>query len=47
MNSRQPYPELQVRTYEPRDREAVIEAFRHLSADLYRQFFTLMPDPSG
>ena len=47
MNSREPYPDLQVRTYEPRDSEAVIEAFRHLSPEsLYRRFFTLMPDPS-
>ena len=47
MNSREPQPQLQVRSYEPGDRVAVLDAFRHLSAQsLYRRFFTLMPDPA-
>jgi len=47
MNGRQPFPDLTLRVVDKTDLEAVIDAYRGLSAQsIYRRFFTLTADPA-
>jgi GNAT superfamily N-acetyltransferase len=47
MNGREPFPELTLRVVDEGDVDAIVTAYRSLSPqNIYRRFFTLMPDPA-
>ena len=46
MNGREPFPGLTLRVVDEGDVDAIVTAYRSLSPqNIYRRFFTLMPDP--